>query len=267
MLLLLATGLAQGGPEAWEAIHDGRLIEALGGDPSEAVLQYEQALSYLEEGDPDRPELMYWLGRARYTAGDIEGARTALRAALDDPRWQDRAWAFLSRVEARVHAVSKLPHQEDFSRSFGALVRGWTRFSEGGLERLDGVSPGGTALKWSTVVREGEPDFIYVFLKELRRPPRRIRIFMSARGFPAHVRFVAEDTEGRRWTGPVVTLSTTEWVAIDQQIRDFVLEEDPQAGRMPPGTHLRLVQLYDVTAQTASDRGDNVILIDDFELL
>jgi hypothetical protein len=267
VLALLVVRLAFAGPEAWEAIHDGRLIESLGGDPNQAVHEYEKALSYLADDSGERPELMYWLGRARWTAGDVSGARQALHAALADPRWQDRAWAFLSRVEAQALAIESLPYHEDFTKSFGAIVRGWNRYGDGGLEKVDGVSPYGTALQWSTTVRDGEPDFIYVAFQDLRRAPRTVRAFMRSLSFPAHVRFVAQDVEGRRWTGPVVVLSTTEWAPIDLSLRDFVLEDDPQAGRMPADVDIRLLQIHDVTAQQASDRGDNAILLDDFEVL
>lgn len=267
MLALVVVGAALAGPETWEAINDGRLLEALGEDPNRAVDKYANALTYVPDDSAERPELMYWLGRARWTAGDVTGARAALHEALADPRWQDRAWAFLSRLEAQALAIEALPYHEDFTRSFGAIVRGWNRYGDGSLAKVEGVSPYGAAVQWSTTVREGETDFLYVAFHDLRRAPRTVRAFMRSLTFPAHVRFVAQDVHGRRWTGPVVVLSTTEWAPINLSLRDFVLEEDPQAGRMPPDADIRFLQIHDATAQQASDRGDNAILLDDFEVL
>ena len=267
MLALFVVGAALAGSDTWEAINDGRLIESLGGDPTQAVAKYTAALSYLADDSPERPELMYWLGRARWTAGDITGARAALHEALADPRWQDRAWAFLSRLEAQALAIESLPYHEDFTHSFGAIVRGWNRYGDGGLDKVEGVSPYGAALQWSTTVRDGEPDFLYVAFEDLRRAPRTVRAFMRSLSFPAHVRFVAQDVDGRHWTGPVVVLSTTEWAPIDLSLRDFVPEEDPQAGPMPADVAIRFLMINDVTAQQASDRGANAILLDDFEVL
>ena len=146
-------------------------------------------------------------------------------------------------------------------------MRGWNRYGDGGLDKVEGVSPYGAALQWSTTVRDGEPDFLYVAFEDLRRAPRSVRAFMRSLTFPAHVRFVAQDVAGRRWTGPVVVLSTTEWAPIDLSLRDFVPEEDPQAGPMPADVAIRFLMINDVTAQQASDRGANAILLDDFEVL
>jgi hypothetical protein len=267
VLALLVLGQALAGAEAWESIYDGRLVEALGNDPNRAVAEYAQALSYLPDDSAERPELHYWLGRARWTAGDVTGARAALHLALGDPRWQDRAWAFLSRLEAQALAIAQLPYHEDFTTSFGAIVRGWNRYGDGAVDKVDGVSPYGAALQWKTTVRDGEPDFLYVAFQDLRRAPRTVRAFMRSLSFPAHVRFVAQDAGGRRWTSPIVVLSTTEWAPIDLGLRDFVLEEDPQTGRLPADVPIRFLMIHDMTAQQASDRGDNAILLDDFEVL
>ena len=86
-MFLLALALAPqpadaASPEVWAALHNGRMVAALEQDPAQAAAIYEVLLEHLtEENEPLRDELLYWLGQARFEAGNIDGALEALSAA------------------------------------------------------------------------------------------------------------------------------------------------------------------------------------------
>lgn len=83
LLAALLLGAAEAAsPEVWAALHNGRMVAALEQDPAQAAEVYEVLLDHLtEENEPLRDELLYWLGQARFEAGDTEGAIEALAQA------------------------------------------------------------------------------------------------------------------------------------------------------------------------------------------
>jgi len=81
-LSLLLCRAEAASPEVWAALHNGRMVAALEQDPAQAAAIYEVLLDHLtEENEPLRDELLYWLGQARFEAGNIDGAIEALSAA------------------------------------------------------------------------------------------------------------------------------------------------------------------------------------------
>ncbi|MCH7643783.1 MAG: tetratricopeptide repeat protein [Myxococcales bacterium] len=83
----------RGSPDAFDVL--GR-IQLERGDPEQAaeVLRRSVALR------PDRPSAHYWLGVALAAAGDVEGARSELSAALEADSFPERedAQARLARL-------------------------------------------------------------------------------------------------------------------------------------------------------------------------
>lgn len=84
LLVLLAASHAAT-PEEWAGLYSGRLAAALDHEPSQAITIYEAILDNLSPTDPLRGELLYWLGRAHYAAGDLDAARAALLGAAAAP--------------------------------------------------------------------------------------------------------------------------------------------------------------------------------------
>ena len=83
LALLIAPQPAQSAsPEIWAALHHSRIVAAVEQDPAQAASFYEVLLEDLtKENEPLRDEILFWLGQARFEAGDIEGAIAALSQA------------------------------------------------------------------------------------------------------------------------------------------------------------------------------------------
>ena len=99
-LLWGLTALA-GGPENWSSTYDARLSQAMGAKPSDAIAIYEALIGQIPQGDEQRGEILYWLGRARWSAGDLEGARRSLESASRYRSARARVRILLGRMPRR----------------------------------------------------------------------------------------------------------------------------------------------------------------------
>jgi hypothetical protein len=255
-----------GGPEVWASQYDGRLSQAMDRDPKAAISIYETLLGGMPEEDPLRGEVLYWLGRSRWSAGDAAGAMETLTTASTYPRSRALAHALLGRLVALDTAVDSLPFAQDFRKGTVPLVRGWGRGKSTDLRAIDGPGPGGKVAAWRLSVREGEDDFLTFAMDTDARPIQRLRMSMMARTFPLHIRFVVEERSGERWTAPIQVVPTDTWTEVDLAIRRLVPAVAPAAGKHPSGRNLRWVVLRDVTAIHTEDRGENELLIDNLVL-
>ena len=80
--LVAATVVWAGTPEEWSSTYDARLSQALGAEPSEAIAVYEALVAQIPAEEDQRGEVLYWLGLARWSAGDLAGAKRSLASAL-----------------------------------------------------------------------------------------------------------------------------------------------------------------------------------------
>lgn len=263
---LLGLGAHAGEPEVWAALNDGRLVQSLDRDPGAAVAIYEAVLNHLPDDDPIRGDLLYWLGRASFEAGDLEEALTSLEAAARDPSVHDVARTLSGRIQLQRLVVPALPYLEDFDLGRGNWVRGWPRGQDDDLTTANLDTPGEAALAWTVDVREGEEDYVVLPLAPQRRPLQRVRLFMRSEVFGSHVRILLEDTSGRSWTAPLMELHTDHWTPVDIPLGAFVPAEAPASRQRPDGTAIRALLVKDVSAFHDVPRGNNVIYFDDVEI-
>jgi tetratricopeptide (TPR) repeat protein len=267
-LLLIAalTSPAQAdSPEEWAALYNARLMASADRDPAAAIAVYDAVLQHLADDDPLRGELLYWRGRARLEEGDRDVAIADLRQAADEPRSGPQARAYLGRILLAENTVHKLPHNETFDDDGGAWVRGWP---QGRLDDLAVVSLAdqqGRVLAWRRVVREAEPDSIHLALSPGAAPERLSMAIRSDR-FDAWLRILAEDADGGRWTASVLQISSDGWLNLDLAIDTFVPADAPASRQRPDGTPIVRLEIRDVTAFHAQDRGENRIFIDDISI-
>ncbi len=266
LLLALRAGATEAGPEVWNGILDARLMESLERDPGTAMNAYDALLQDLSDDDPLAGELLFWMGRAAFEAGDVDRSLELLRRSVRSSRPHPDAAMLLARIRMEARRVAALPYQQDFSEGTGGWVRGWVRREAEELTTVDLDGAGGRALAWRTDVREGETDFIVLAFGDLPRGPVRLKMLIRAGVFPAHIRILAEDEEGRRWTAPVVVADTRDWLAVDLPFNTFVPAEAPAARRrFDPRTIRRLI-VRDVSAFHETQRGPNTIYVDDVEI-
>jgi hypothetical protein len=250
------------GPEDWASLYDGRLNQSMDRDPQAAIAVYETLLRGMPDGDPQRGELLYWLGRARLSAGDAAGAMETLRSAQAVWSSRSRSRALLGRLVALKTAVRQVPYDQDFQRGTEPWVRGWARGRDEDLAGAPGQT--GRLAAWRTEVRDGEEDFLTFAVTTDGVAVRRILLSLQASAFPAVVQLRLEDANGVRWHTEAMAIPTESWTPIDLPLNRFAPEGG--AAAILDGSELRWVSLVDVTAGYAEDRGENRLLIDDLAL-
>ncbi len=262
---LLGNAWAEG-PEVWASHYDARLSQAMDRDPTAAISIYETLLAGMSEADPMRGQMLYWLGRARWSAGDAAGAMETLTTAGTYASSSDLSQAMLGRLVALDTAVKRLPYAQNFQKGVAPLVRGWGRGKQADLRVTDSTHSGGSVAAWKVLVHDGENDFLTFAIDTQDQSVQRIRMSMRARSFPLHLRFLVEDRAGERWTAPIQVVQTDAWTEVDLTINRLVPAMAPAAGERLLSTDLRWVVLRDVTAVHAEDRGENELLIDNLML-
>lgn len=253
------------GPEEWAALYNGRLVDAVDRDPASAIPVYDAVLAYLDDDDPLRGELLYWRGRARHDLGQRDGALEDLNAAAEDARIGPEARTFLGRLELVERTVRDLPFEQDFDDGQRSFVRGWPIGRRDDLSVVKLSDRPGQVMAWRRMVREAEADSIVLGLAA-DTAPEHLRLTVRADAFDARLRILLVDVEGRRWTAPVLVIPADDWLRLDLGIASFVPAEAPASRARPDGAALRSVEIRDVTAFHAADRGENRLFIDDVEL-
>ena len=96
--------------------------------------------------------------------------------------------------------------------------------------------------------------------------PRTAKHGARADAFDARLRILLEDVEGRRWTAPVLVIPSDDWLALELGVASFVPAEAPASRSRPDGAAIRRIEIRDVTAFHAADRGENRLFFDDVDL-
>ncbi len=237
--------------EAWELLHDHRLIEAYDGTPSVAVGAYASLLA--EDLGPEdaslRGEILLALAEARWAAGDTVGARVALDEAARVDAARPRAGAILERWTLAGAPGVTLPHVQRFE--VGG-VAGWVR-AGASAERGDLTTARGDGngwLRWATRV-ERSPDHLALPLGS-GAVPRRGSLRVYPEGRPARIVVRALDGGGGSWDLADVSCRAGVWTTVEL--------------RAPGGLgQPRILQIVDASGELGQ-RGDNVLRIDDVEL-
>lgn len=266
---LLAPALADD-LDNWQALQGALLGEAIDGDLTTSMSSYSRLVGSLANDDPARTEALYWLARARYVKGDIDGARDALRKAIASPSpSRGRCLDLLGEIELEQSAIHALPSRWSFDAVAGATPENGfvhpAAYSDKGSLRVDQVVFGdeNPALVWTTQVDPRKEDLIVV---GLRVPaPKLLQFRVRATNFDARLRVALLDTAGRRWWGETsgYTVSTDAWTTIAVDFSTLRPEEG--SGRLNPSAIDQIV-LIDATAGALRRTGENSLVIDDFEV-
>jgi len=269
MLPLLFLSLAPAQDlRAWQGVYEGMLMEAAEGDLQRAVSWYEGLGEGMAAEDPIRPELHYWLGRARYIQGESDGARKARRIASGDDQLRPRAAALMGQMDALELQVRALPIEHTFDTGTSHWLHDW-RFGERGTIGI-GIPDSGedSAMIWSTTVADEAQDQIQIGFGDAISP-QQFELSLRAGAFPAWVVLLVEDTQGFGYYYPEpVEINTRDWVVFETDNQAF-LPTDTSAvagvGRAWP-QQVRALILRDVTEFYSSDRGTNTIYVDDVRI-
>lgn len=211
---------------------------------AEALLR--QGLAHEALGEPDQAEAA-WLRLMELHPG---GSRAG------DARFH------LDRLEQEHKRIRSLPARLGFDRDVGSLFHGGSRSDRGQLDQelleVDGVLDGVAA--WRTWVVGGEEDLVAVGFDAGLRLQGEVELEVRSSGFPAHLVVELVDAAGRSYS------STTFVVTPDQGwVRIQLTAEDLRDGdrTWSPGDGAAHLEIHDITGRRSTDRGENLVLLDD----
>ncbi len=252
--------LAQAGTEdAWNAMGDGELLEALGEEPAAAQI-YRQLSRQLGSDDSSHAEALYRLGRVLLRLGQVEEATRALDECVRSPGWHARCLAERTEVEILRSSVRALPTTWTFDDTAHGLIHPWT--TERGTIRI-GLPPGerNPALLWTDDPRRGETDRLIIGFALGNATPERLSFEAWTLGQPGALQVRAEDGDGRQFvSSEPIHLSNRRQSVV---LRLASLRDD--AGEPLDPNRLHRLSLVDERALSAAS-GEATIAIDRFEV-
>lgn len=249
---------------AWQGMYEGLLKEAAEGDSAGAQEWYRGLLAGLPDDDPSAGELHYWLGRACYLEGDADRARRELRDAEEDATAAPHALALLGQIDAQELRIRRIPVSHDFRLGTAHWLHSWQHGDKGHIEARPLPPDGEPAMAWTTTVADREDDQVVVYFDAPRPAPTRVRMSLRSENFPAYVLPSLHDDRGRRYApDEPVAIPTDRWVPVEFAVTDFLPREGTEPLRPED---LEALVLQDVTAFFSSDRGPNVLYVDEVHI-
>ena len=257
MLLAVGLGWAVDPSSAWKALYEARFVQIADGAPENAGQLYASLLADGSEGES--ASTYYWMGQARLSTGDLEGASEVLKLALADPRYREETLALLEEANLRLRSIAGVPARFDFEADTFPGVRSGAGAGRGqaGVQQVDGRG----VYAWTTTIRPGEPDGVALRFRS-GTEVTGVRWVARSRGAPAVLQVVAVDRWGAAWTSTEVVVDDDDWYDVHLRIADFVAVD----GASSPLRIGRVVELRleDVTGERSDVRGPHTILLDDF---
>lgn len=266
-LALLGPAVAADRFEQWRELHDALLAEAIDGDLQASAADYERMVRNAAADDPMRGAALYWLGRARWQASDVAGAKEALREGVRAGSARNACLELLDQIELEQGALRALPVRWSFDDPTHALVHPWW-YRDAGSIRVQPDTPSGPALVWTTQLDPRRDDQLHLPLDRPSPAPRGLRFIALAEAEEASLRLVFLDEDGHRWApraqpGPW-RLPAGEPVLVEQRLDELVpLDADVETNAT---VVLARVILQDVTAFYTQRAGTRTLLLDDFEV-
>ncbi len=275
--LLLASALlllgADSHLDARARMADALYLESGTGDLRGALRTYSQ-LS-VSEGIPAdlAAEATLRMGLAREALGEPGDAEDAYRDLLErfpSTLWATEARSRLQSLEEERKVVRTLPVRFDFDADVAGLFHAPSRSTKGRLTHEQVDRKGGLegVVAWETYVIGGEDDLIVVGFDPKLQIEGEVEISVSARSFPVHLSFFLIDQSGTRYG------TTTRVVRPEQGWKHLVLaasdfsdrSSGASGGGYQPGTGITYLMIQDATGYSSTDRGENVILVDNLSV-
>lgn len=235
LLLALWSAVARADEIAsWTLLQDALLDEAVDGDVAGAASQYEMLVRTLAADDPVRAEALYRLAQARFSAGNIDGAREALRDALSSASTtRDRCLDLLGELEIQGGGARSLPAKFTFDVAAPqGLVHPHNLADIGGVRLLPDAQ-NGSVLEWRTSAdARGEDELVLGVAPDLH--VRSLKLRAMAPDGEARLLIVVVDEHGQLLGLPSVDLPAGIWtdveLPVDRTVDRFVFRRPAVAG-------------------------------------
>ena len=270
-LLTASPAWARPGEEPRDIIADGLYLESGMGDYAAAAARYRELTQRDGVAEHLLAEAWFRLGRAEERLGKIADAELAYQHILGEmgvSRWAEDARSRLQSIEEDRKRVRGLPVRYLFTEDTGGLFHARTHSHKGSLshEVLEDHVGRHEVASWRTYVAAREDDLAQVGFAADVTVRGDLAVVVRAVNFPAHLVFFLVDAEGRRFgTATQVVRPEDGWKRLEFEPGDFrdraSGSEDPYAAE--PITNL---WIQDVTGYASTDRGENILWLDELDL-
>ena len=250
---------------------DALYLESGMGDHRGAARIYAEIVDRGDEVPIDlAAEACLRMGLAEEALGQAEQAEEAYRKLLaryPSTSWGADARGRLQSLEEDRKVVRSLPVEFRFGSDVGGLFHARSRSNKGRITpeqvEKDGTPDGVAA--WRTYVIGGEDDIVVLGFDPQLELQGTVELAVRAANFPAHLSFFLVHQDGTRYGSHSWVVRPEEgWQQLALEAADFQDRAGGSAGGLyRPGTGIRFLMIQDVTGHSSTDRGENLILIDD----
>jgi tetratricopeptide (TPR) repeat protein len=281
LLALLSTAaLADDDPAAQQKIEaraqmaEALYLESGMGDYEGALAVYRSLLDRGEElDDRTAAEACMRLGLAHERldqAREAEAAYEEILRKYPNTGWSSDAHQRLRSLDEDRKRVQRLPVTWDFESDLGGLFHARNRTQKGRLTwemSTEGPHAPGLAV-WQTYVTGGEDDLTVVGFDPLLTVQGQVSMQIRTRNFPAHLVFFLVDAEGGRYSSATTVVRPEQgWRTVALGPGDFVdRSRGPQERNFQAQRGITYLMIQDVTGYSSTDRGENVLVLDDLAI-
>jgi len=274
--LLVLSALLLLGADSLDArarMADAIYLESGMGDLQGAMRAYQQ-LSLGDSIPADlAAEATLRLGLAREALGEATAAEDSYRDLLGrfpSTLWATEARSRLQSLEEERKVVRELPVGFRFDADVAGLFHAPSRSTKGRLthELVDREAGSEGVVAWETYVIGGEDDLIVVGFDPTLRIEGEVELSVLARSFPVHLTFFLIDEAGTRYgTTTRVVRPEQGWKHLVVAASDFGDRSAGSSGTAyAPRAGITYLMIQDATGYSSTDRGENVILLDNLHV-
>ena len=279
-LLLPAAAWAEANPsaaaklEARAQMADALYLESAVGDFEGALAVYQALVDRSAElDDRTAAEACMRLGLAHERLEQVPQAEASYEEILrkyPNTGWSSDAQQRLRSLDEDRKQVQKLPVAWSFETDLGGLFHARNRTQKGRLTwepSSDGPHAPGLAV-WQTYVTGGEDDLTVVGFDDSLTLQGQVSMQLRTRNFPAHLVFFLVDAAGGRYSSATTVVRPEQgWRTVALGPADFVdRSRGPQERIFQAQGGITYLMIQDVTGYSSTDRGENVVLLDDLAI-
>jgi hypothetical protein len=263
-VLALTGALAFAGepPASWSEVQRAQVDESIDGDQAAAVRRYEDLVhNRLTTGDPNLSDALYWLAAARWSLGDLKGARDALDQCIRSGVNKGRCIDLRSHIDLEEDSVRVTPLTWAFDTEDHGFFHPREDWDHGSIRIVkDGD---GSVLSWTTQVDPLVPDKLVVGFRNPSPAPTTMRLTATSMSLSATLEITLVDAYGHVFAPRPATWVLAQGVQTSIEFRlDSTTDTAGAGAKLVPSQLHRLI-VRDITGRYGNV-GSNEIRVDAF---
>lgn len=249
-------------PPAWYEVQRAQVDESIDGDEAAAVRRYEDLVhNRLTTGDPNLSDALYWLAGARWSLGDLKGARDALDQCIRSGVNKGRCIDLRSHIDLEEDSVRSLPVTWTFDTEDHGFFHPREDWDRGSIRIVkDGA---GSVLSWTTLVDPQLTDKLVVGFRDPAPPPSAMRLTATSVNLSATLEVSLVDVYGHVFSPRPSTWVLAKGVLTTLEFRVDDVTAVAGDGAKLVGSQLHRLIVRDITGRYGNV-GANEIRIDAF---